>query len=270
MRYEPVKESLNRIFRQPLMRRLFYLLLDLLLLRAWHIKRALKKIASQLPSDANVLDAGSGLGQYVWRMARKNRGWKITGIDINRDQVADSAQFFNKMGYSGRIGFKVADLTDFKEVGSYNFILSVDVMEHILEDEKVFRNFYDSMRNNGILMISTPSDMGGSDVHNNHHESFIEEHVRDGYSKFGITEKLGKAGFRDIKVKYTYGTPGKISWFLSMKIPLTLLGVTKLSYIVLPLYYIAVLPFCFILNGLDMWTDHNTGTGLLVLARKKV
>ncbi len=268
MRYEPVKELLNRTFRKPLMRRLFYSLLDLLLLRAWHIKRALKKIAERLPANANVLDAGSGLGQYVWRMARKNRGWKITGIDINREQIADSTEFFDKMGLSGRVAFRVADLRDFTEADNYDFILSVDVMEHILEDEKVFRNFYDSMRNNGLLMISAPSDMGGSDLHDN--ESFIEEHVRGGYSKPEITEKLGKAGFSDIEVKYTYGRPGKISWYLSMKVPLVLLGVTKLAYIVLPFYYIVVLPFCFILNGLDLWIDHEAGTGLLVIARKKV
>ena len=40
------------------------------------------------------------------------------------------------------------------------------------------------------LLISTPSDKGGSDVHNDDEESFIDEHVRDGYSIKDITEKL--------------------------------------------------------------------------------
>ena len=50
----------------------------------------------------------------------------------------------------------------------YNIILSVDVMEHIEEDVLVFQNFYKSLKNNGVLLISTPSDKGGSDVHNDH------------------------------------------------------------------------------------------------------
>ena len=63
-------------------------------------------------------------------------------------------------------------------------------MEHIEEDVLVFQNFYKSLKNNGILLISTPSDKGGSDVHDDHGESFIDEHVRDGYSIKDITEKL--------------------------------------------------------------------------------
>ncbi len=269
MRYEPVKASLNRFFRNPLMRRLFYFMLDMLLLRAWHIRRALKNIGQQIPVEALVLDAGSGLGQYVWRMARKNSGWKITGIDINSEQIDDSREFFDKEGLSKRVGFCVADLTEYSKGNNYDFILSVDVMEHILDDEKVFRNFYGSMKSDGVLMISTPSDMGGSGVHDDHDESFIEEHVRDGYSKFDIAEKLERAGFSDVEIRYTYGKPGQISWYLSMKIPLALLGLTRLSYIILPLYYIIILPFCFLLNVMDLWIEHKKGTGLLVVARKR-
>ena len=92
-------------------------------------------------------------------------------------------------------------------------------MEHIEEDVKVFRNFYNSLQDNGILLISTPSDKGGSDVHNEEEESFIDEHVRDGYSIKDISEKLSLAGFRNIEASYTYGKPGNISWRLSMKYP---------------------------------------------------
>ncbi len=53
--------------------------------------------------------------------------------------------------------------------------------------------FHRSLKNNGVLLISTPSDQGGSDVHNETEESFIDEHVRDGYSIKEITDKLGEA-----------------------------------------------------------------------------
>ena len=70
-------------------------------------------------------------------------------------------------------------------------------MEHIEEDVQVFKNFYNSLKNNGVLLISTPSDKGGSDVHNEHEESFIDEHVRDGYSIKDITEKLITCRFQN-------------------------------------------------------------------------
>ena len=186
------------------MRKTLYFLLDLLLLRTWHVKKALRKIARQFPGEASVLDAGSGFGQYTWRMSRMNSRWNIKAIDINSEQINDCNSFFGRSGLSERVNFQTGDLTALADSDSYNIILSVDVMEHIEEDVLVFKNFYNSLKDNGILLISTPSDKGGSDVHNANEESFIDEHVRDGYSIKDITEKLSLAGFRKIEAGYTY------------------------------------------------------------------
>lgn len=251
------------------MRRILYSLLDLLLLRTWHVKKALRKTALQFPGDANILDAGSGFGQYTWRMSRINDRWKIKAIDINSEHVRDCTGFFEKAGLSGRVVFETGDLTSLADLNTYDIILSVDVMEHIEDDAKVFRNFYDSLHDNGVLLISTPSDKGGSDVHSDEEESFIDEHVRDGYSIEDITGKLSSAGFRTIEASYTYGKPGNISWRLSMKYPIKMLNASYLFFILLPFYYLIFFPVSLILNCLDLHLTHKTGTGLLVTARKQ-
>ena len=118
------------------------------------------------------------------------------------------------------------------------------------------------------MLISTPSDQGGSDVHDDHEESFIDEHVRDGYGIGEIDEKLRGAGFSDIHIRYSYGKPGKFSWKLSMKYPIKLANVSKLFLLVLPFYYLLVYPFCFALNLADVRKEHPTGTGLIVRCKK--
>jgi SAM-dependent methyltransferase len=269
MQYEPVKNLLNRFFSGPLfMRKALYFFLDMLLLRTWHVKKALKKISKELPSDANVLDAGSGLGQYTWRMSRMNQNWKITAVDINDQQVKEGNIFFSRAGLSARVNFATADLSTFIDPGKFNFILSVDVMEHIKEDERVFSNFCTSLKENGILLISTPSDKGGSDVHGDEDASFIDEHVRDGYNAGEITEKLKRAGFSSVETKYTYGKPGSISWRLTMKYPVIMLNISYLFFIILPFYYLIFFPVSVILNFFDLCMDHKSGTGLLVVAKK--
>ncbi|MDP3003682.1 MAG: class I SAM-dependent methyltransferase [Bacteroidales bacterium] len=269
MQYEPIKRSLGKFFAGSLfMRKTLYFLLDLLLLRTWHVKKALRKIVRQFPGDASVLDAGSGFGQYTWRMSKMNSRWNIKAIDINSEQIEDCNRFFGKTGFSGRVKFYTVDLTALDDLNCYNIILSVDVMEHIEEDVLVFKNFYKSLKENGILLISTPSDKGGSDVHNDKEESFIDEHVRDGYSIKDITEKLSLAGFRYIEAGYTYGKPGNISWRLSMKYPIKMLNVSYLFFIILPFYYLIFFPVSVILNIFDLRLTHKTGTGLLVTARK--
>ena len=139
-----------------------------------------------------------------------------------------------------------------------------------LEDVKVFENYAFSLKQGAILLVSTPSDQGGSDVHDHDdgEESFIGEHVRDGYNIKEIEEKLLKSGFSKVDARFVYGTPGKISWRLSMKYPIQMLGVSKLFFIILPFYYIITFPFCLLLNYFDVIGKHNTGTGLVVKAWK--
>jgi SAM-dependent methyltransferase len=156
----------------------------------------------------------------------------------------------------------------YREPSSYDLILSVDVMEHILEDVEVFRNFQASLRPGGMLLISTPSDQGGSDVHGEDETSFIEEHVRDGYNIQEIQDKLKLAGFSKVKARYSYGKPGQISWRLSMKYPLLLLNVSKIFFLLLPFYYLITFPVSLVLNWMDVNGNHKSGTGLIVKAWK--
>jgi 2-polyprenyl-3-methyl-5-hydroxy-6-metoxy-1,4-benzoquinol methylase len=268
MQYDPIKRSLGGVFNQSLYsRKLFYRLLDLLLLRAWHIHREIKKWARNAPPNVEVLDAGAGFGQYDYFMIRKYPKWNILAIDVKDEQVADCNEFFGKLK-NQNVKFIVGDLTKYQKENTYNLIVCVDVMEHIEEDVKVFANFFASMKEDAMLLISTPSDQGGSDVHEHEHESFIDEHVRDGYNIEAIQEKLRSVGFTKTEASYAYGAPGKISWKLSMKYPMTMLNFSKLFFILLPFYYLLTYPICFVLNLIDSTTTHKTGTGLIVKAWK--
>jgi SAM-dependent methyltransferase len=270
MQYDPIKRSLGRFFNaSPFLRKFFYRLLDLLLLRTWHIKKNFRLWAKSQKSAA-ILDAGMGFGQYAYFMARSNKNFRVKGVDVKEEQVSDCQTFFEKINQKNA-SFEFADLTTFCESNSYDFILSVDVMEHIEEDVLVFKNFHSSLKPGGMLLISTPSDQGGSDVHRHEqaeNSSFIDEHVRDGYGTEEIKEKLRLAGFLRSETYYSYGWPGNISWKISMKYPILLLNLSKLFFVFLPIYYLIVFPFALILNWADLNFKHKTGTGLIVKAWK--
>ena len=269
MQYDPIKQSLGKVFnRTPVLRKLFYRLLDLLLLRSWHIRRELRQLSRSGFHPEHIADAGSGFGQYVYWLSNRYPEARITGLDIKQEQVDDCNQFFSAINRDGRVRFTYADLTRLEEEKAWDLVLSVDVMEHIEDDRAVFRHLYRALKPGGYLLISTPSDQGGSDVHHEHEESFIDEHVRDGYGVKEIDEKLREAGFSDIRILYSYGRPGKISWKLSMKYPIVLANISKIFLLVLPLYYLLVYPFCYVLNRADVRGTHSTGTGLIVKCKK--
>ena len=282
MQYDPVKRRLGVVFnRTPALRKQFYRLLDLLLLRCWHIQRELRPWINEMrsrsvnpqpaqPSTLNppsIYDAGAGFGQYSYWLSGQLPTARITAIDVKDEQVADCNAFFQKIGRP-QVKFEVGDVTKFQQPNSFDLVVCVDVMEHILEDEAALRCYSTSLKEGGMLIISTPSDQGGSDVHEEGEGSFIEEHVRDGYNIDDIRAKALRNGFSKVEARYSYGTPGKISWKLSMKWPLVMLQASKIFFIVLPFYYLIAYPIAFVLNMADVRMTHKTGTGLIVKAWK--
>ena len=269
MQYDPIKRVLGDVFNKtPFLRRVFYNLLDLLLLRTWHVHKELRTWAADRRNrEQQILDAGSGFGQYTYYLSGISGKWNVLAVDVKEEQVSDCNCFFRAIGRHNVL-FRIADLVKYRQPNSYDLILSVDVMEHILEDVEVFRNFQASLRPGGMLLISTPSDQGGSDVHGDDEASFIEEHVRDGYNIREIQDKLKLAGFRRVEAHYSYGKPGQISWRLSMKYPMLLLNASKIFFIVLPFYYLITFPVSLILNWMDVNGKHPSGTGLIVKAWK--
>lgn len=272
MQYDPVKRRLGVVFnRTPFLRRCFYGLLDLLLLRAWHVQRELKPWIRERDGMnkpvQSIYDAGAGFGQYSYWLSGLLPKANILALDVKEEQVADCNAFFTRIDRP-QVKFEVGDVTKFQRPESFDLVVCVDVMEHILEDEAALRCYSTSLRSGGMLIISTPSDQGGSDVHGEDEGSFIEEHVRDGYNIDDIRSKAMRNGFSKVEARYNYGAPGKISWKLSMKWPLLMLGASKAFFIVLPFYYLIAYPIAFVLNMFDVRMNHPTGTGLIVKAWK--
>ena len=267
MKYDPVKKVFGDIVAKSLfLRKVLYWILDLMFLRSWHVRKAVRELYNKEDS-IKIFDAGMGFGQYTFFMANRFPNSNILAVDVKEDQVQDCKYFFSKCGLNN-VAFEIADLTKINIDNLYDFILCVDVMEHIVDDELVFRNFSKALREGGKLLINTPSNLGGSDAHSENDDSFIEEHARLGYSKEDITEKIERAGMKVTDFKYTYGKFGTISWRFGIKYPILIAGVSKYLILLLPFYYLFTLWFVLILMWLDVITVNKKGTGVVVVAEK--
>lgn len=267
MKYDPIKLRLSAFLKNsPPLKILFFNVLRTLFLREWYIRRAIRSIFPQL-KPRRILDAGMGFGQYSYFMAINQPTAQLDAVDLNEDHIRSFSEFTRKLNLP--VTVSKADLTKFTSPDSYDFILCVDVMEHIEEDRKVLANFYTSLKNGGQVLISTPSDQGGSDHdHDEHGTGFIEEHARDGYSPEDMREKLETAGFRVDSIRFTYGTFGKISWKLAIKYPILILNIWMGLILLLPVYYLITFIPILILHQMDTAIRWKTGTGLLVHATK--
>lgn len=267
MKYDPVKNIFEKIINKSKIFRIsFYKILDLLFLRTWYIHRELKKIRKELANNnLSIYDAGCGYGQYSYYMLKKLAPCKITAVDVKENWIINLKNFFNK---NQNIELFVEDITNINYQDKFDLILCVDVIEHIVDDQKVFNNFAKALKKGGYVVISTPSIYGGSDAHDEHDESFIEEHARNGYSFEDIQTKANNAGLQIHNFKFSYGKFGTLAWKLAIKFPILMVNFSKISLLLLPFYYLIFIVPILILMFLDTQTNNKVGTGIIVTLKK--
>lgn len=257
----PLKEFLGKIFNTSTeMRKSFYSLLDIFLLRSWHLHRELRKWKKTAPSNAHILEIGSGFGQNIYFLSKIGRTWNIVGIDVNEDQISDCNRFFHGNRKMNTI-FKKGSVEELTTENAYDLILTVDLMEHVENDELAFANIYRALKTSGSYIITTPVNR---DVYL--YKSI--KRFRKGYELKEIKEKLKTAGFHHIKFHYSYALSGIIALNLSLKWPLYLTNFSSFFIILLIPYYILVMPLVLILNYIDTYKPHRKGAGLIIKATK--
>ena len=266
--YDPVKDRFANIIRRfRFLRTLFYKLLDLFFLRSWYVRDILRTYGSHNDEQGQwrLLDAGSGFGQYDRFILREFRNVQVKAIDVKADYLDDSRHYFQKQIAEGRIEFQQEDLLDLHYEQVFDFVICIDVLEHIEEDQKVMDNIYQALQSGGHFLMHSPSIYSEEDADGD--DSFVDEHARVGYSKEDISAKLEAAGFQLTDVGYTYGSKGHLAWELLIKYPMTNIKLWALP--IMAIYYIFTLPIGLILMALDMQDENSRGTGIYALAEKK-
>ncbi|MFC1898517.1 class I SAM-dependent methyltransferase [Candidatus Cloacimonadota bacterium] len=258
MHYDVIKDKFARLIDMfPVFRRLFYCALDLILLRQWYVKKAIKKHFTK-NEPIRFYDGGAGFGQYSYFVLKYFRKAKVHTADLKTDYMDSFARYAKLAGWQDFTA-QQADLVDYIPNYKFNLIVAIDILEHIENDEQVLRNFRQVLDAEGKLIISSPSTFDES-------AKFVAEHVRPGYDKDEIISKLENTGFKLVSFEYSYGKLGHLAWLLTMKYPMSMLGKSKLFFVLLPFYYLVFYPLSALLMCLDLKMKNKVGTGIVVVA----
>jgi SAM-dependent methyltransferase len=268
--YDPVKDRFARLVRNSKkLRKIFYVLLDLIFLRSWHIRRILLSKGGEFEENGEwkLLDAGCGFGQYDHFLLKNFPGITIDSVDVKKDYLDDNSRFFREQIQQGKIRFYEQDLLNLDARETYNMLICIDVLEHIENDVQVIENLSRSLKRDGYFLMHSPSHYSEEDAAGD--DTFVGEHARTGYSKAEIEKKLMEADLLPVKTHYTYGKWGRRAWIISVKWPMLMFTKLKM-FAVIPLlfYYPVVLPFCILMNFADLYTRNHKGNGIYALARK--
>ncbi len=179
-----------------------------------------------------ILDIGCGDGFYDWRVSRT--GARVTGLDLHDKRLA-----YARRHYGGErteflaLDAEQADLPP----GSFDKAMSLCVMEHLGDDERVLRNVARALKPGGRFVFSgdSLSNPGIRPVERDRHRRRYA--VNTFYTPAVVRAKLDRAGFDVEETGFVLARPlelalVRVSWALDRS-PRVLSPVRPLGYLVL-------------------------------------
>lgn len=156
------------------------------------------KVIPLIPPRTRVFEIGSGNGALVRKL--RELGHEAMGVDTSQSGVALSEHCF--------VGSAYDDLA--ATYGKFPVVVSLEVIEHLMEPRRFLRTAYDLLEPNGMLILSTPfhgywknlalSALGKMDEHFNslwdggHVKFFSERTLAVLLGELGLDARFTRAG----------------------------------------------------------------------------
>jgi 2-polyprenyl-3-methyl-5-hydroxy-6-metoxy-1,4-benzoquinol methylase len=209
-------------------------------------------------SFSNLLDAGCRQGHYAIRIARLHPNVEVRAIDIDGESVLEGESVRKALGLKN-LSFEKEDVFSLQFEGSYDVVLLLQVMEHLVDDLAVLRNVHLVLRDRGILVITVPNlNLKSERTRKLRKYVKIQSHVRQGYRPSDMERLLEQAGFKIQRMEFLSGVIGqrveRTERFLKTYIP----SLFALAY-----------PLCYFLSLFDVRPqekDNSSTSGMLVVA----
>jgi SAM-dependent methyltransferase len=191
----------------------------------------------------SALDFGAGIGTFAAEMRRRGLDIHCIEPDPNQRQIL-LRQNFRLYG----------DINDAPE-GTYDYVYTLNVLEHIEDDEFVLAKLHSRMRGGGRLLVYVPAFQ----ILYSSMDKKVG-HVRR-YRKHELTERLRRAGFEIVQARYC----DSLGFFASIAFKLLGSASGAINVRALVAYDRFVFPAS---RLLDKFTDRMFGKNVVVVACK--
>jgi 2-polyprenyl-3-methyl-5-hydroxy-6-metoxy-1,4-benzoquinol methylase len=209
-------------------------------------------------SFSSLLDVGCRQGHYAIRIARLHPNVEVKGIDIDGESVLEGESVRNIFGLKN-LSFEKEDVCSLQATGSYDVVLLLQVMEHLVDDLAALRNVHRVLRNAGILVITVPNlNLKSESARKLRKHVKIQSHFRQGYRPADMERLLTQAGFRIQRMEFL---SGKIGQRVERTERFLKTHVRSLFALVYPLLY-----FLTLLDVPPQDRDNVSTSGMLIVA----
>jgi SAM-dependent methyltransferase len=116
----------------------------------------------QIGAGATVLEVGSGSGGPALYLA-KQRGCRVTGVDLNEHGVANGTRLAKDGGLADRVSFQRVDASQSLPfpAASFDAVVSNDAMCHIVNRVDVLKDWHRVLRPGGRMLFTDAMVVSG-------------------------------------------------------------------------------------------------------------
>lgn len=108
------------------------------------------KIYSFVPEGSKILDVGCSSGN-LGKSLKKDKAAYVVGVDIDKEDVIKAKKVLDE---AHEIDLEADDLS---KLGTFDIIIMADVIEHLINPEKVLKKLKSLLNKNGKLVFSIPN-----------------------------------------------------------------------------------------------------------------
>lgn len=155
-----------------------------------------------------ILDAGCGRGDYSFYLARRFPEAQVYGIDLDVGRIERNRRMARNLGLDN-LTFQVADVVTTRFPVTFDLIISIDVLEHIPQQEQALRNLAEQLAPDGKVFYHIPTHrerpVPFSRALAGFHEWAEKEHTAAERSASEFLEVLGRTGYEVTRSHRTFG-----------------------------------------------------------------
>ncbi len=151
------------------------------------VTRVIQYMESRSNSAPRVLDVGSGLCVFLYRL-RQRTGWECTALDTDPRQVAHAREVAGVEALQG-------SFADADNLGRYELITFNKVLEHVPDPVAMLARAHDCLADDGVVYVELP-DGEAAIKESTEREEFLIEH----YHAFSAASTAMLASMAGLKV----------------------------------------------------------------------
>jgi len=181
---------------------------DLAYSRMFHTNTERFNHYSQVLSNLSEYTGGRelleiGLGGCECVLVAQEMGFNVFGVDIMDSGVALAGKY--------GINAVLQDFMSFKTEKKWDIIVFGDVIEHVSDPRTALLKLYDLLKDDGVILISTPNfDSAFSVVHGHEDGMRLEVSHKNYFSRISLFNLLEQCGFIPVEYQLSPHYPGSM------------------------------------------------------------